>query len=206
MKNIIIVFLALFLFGTNNSMIAQSKKMDAFTVKVDGLGCSFCAFGLEKKFKEFKGIKKMQIDIETGVLKFEYPKDKNLSIAEVQNKVDKAGYTPVRVSIKRANGKVEKTDNIVKATKKDFKTIKFSVAGTCGMCKVRIEKAAKSIDGVQEATWDVESQQLTVKLNSNISQEDVESTIAKVGHDTKNVRAEDEVYDNLHGCCKYDRL
>ena len=41
------------------SAFAQAQKtFDQFEVQVDGLGCPFCAYGLEKKFKEFKGIKK----------------------------------------------------------------------------------------------------------------------------------------------------
>ncbi|MBS2214063.1 hypothetical protein KEM09_21845, partial [Carboxylicivirga mesophila] len=34
----------------------------------------------------------------------------------------------------------------------------------------------------------------------------VEKAIATVGHDTEHHKADDEVYDNLHGCCKYERL
>lgn len=52
------------------------KPMDAFEVQVDGLGCPFCAYGLEKKFKEFKGIKEVKIDIETGDFSFAYPAEK----------------------------------------------------------------------------------------------------------------------------------
>ena len=37
------------------------------------------------------------------------------------------------------------------------------------------------------------------------SVEDVQKAIAKVGHDAGKIKAEDEVYNNLHGCCKYDR-
>ncbi len=33
----------------------------------------------------------------------------------------------------------------------------------------------------------------------------IHQAIADVGYDTKKVKAKDEVYDNLHGCCKYDR-
>jgi len=29
--------------------------------------------------------------------------------------------------------------------------------------------------------------------------------LAKVGHDTDEVKATDEVYENLHHCCKYER-
>ena len=53
MKTYITLLIAL---STVLSVQAQ-KQMDQFQVQVDGLGCPFCAYGLEKKFKEFKGIK-----------------------------------------------------------------------------------------------------------------------------------------------------
>ena len=58
------------------SAVAQEGK-DKFMVQVDGLGCPFCAYGLEKKFKEFKGIKNVKIDIETGDFSFSYPAEKH---------------------------------------------------------------------------------------------------------------------------------
>lgn len=69
-------------FGAN-----AQKAMDTFMVQVDGLGCPFCAYGLEKKFKEFKGIKDVKIDIETGDFSFAYPTEKELSLAAVQQQV-----------------------------------------------------------------------------------------------------------------------
>ena len=33
----------------------------------------------------------------------------------------------------------------------------------------------------------------------------VHEAVAKVGHDTEKVKASDEPYDNLHGCCKFER-
>ena len=64
-KTITIIAFLILGFATTETK-AQSKKVDQFKVQVDGLGCPFCAFGLEKKFKELKGIKKVRIDIETG--------------------------------------------------------------------------------------------------------------------------------------------
>jgi hypothetical protein len=34
---------------------------------------------------------------------------------------------------------------------------------------------------------------------------DVKNAIAKVGHDTDEVKATDEDYEKLHGCCMYLR-
>jgi len=85
-------------------------------------------------------------------------------------------------------------------------SITFDVAGNCGMCKQRIEKAAK-IDGVSEAVWDSKTGKATVKYNAKTtSPTAIKQAIAAVGHDTDEVRAKDEVYATLHQCCLYERL
>ncbi|MBC8314550.1 MAG: heavy-metal-associated domain-containing protein [Bacteroidales bacterium] len=89
---------------------------------------------------------------------------------------------------------------------KDGKTEKITVHGKCGMCKSRIEKAAKSVEGVAKASWDAAEKVLTVKYDAGTTTVlEIEQAVAKVGHDTENVRADDKVYDKLHGCCKYER-
>jgi len=83
----------------------------------------------------------------------------------------------------------------------------FKVAGNCGMCETRIEKAAKSVDGVLSADWDKETKMIEVKFDSDkVAIQKVDMAIAKVGHDTKMHKASDEVYDKLPGCCKYERI
>ncbi len=104
MTTMFIAMLAIF------SVNAQ-KQMDKFMIQVDGLGCPFCAYGLEKKFKEFKGIKNVKIDIETGDFSFSYPAEKELTMSDVIKQVEKAGYTPVNSKIMRANGKIESSED-----------------------------------------------------------------------------------------------
>lgn len=92
-------------------------------------------------------------------------------------------------------------------TKKN-KNLKYTteVNGTCEQCKKRIEKAAFSVPGVKSAVWDINTHQLAVILNEEKSSTaDLNAVIAKVGHDTKEVKATDADYDNLHSCCKYVR-
>ena len=107
MKNNIVSFIILGLLALANPVFAQSSSVDSFEVKVDGLGCPYCAFGLEKSFKGLKGIKNIMIDMETGILTFEYPFEKKLSVEQVGKQVGNAGYTPVKVNIRRADGAVE---------------------------------------------------------------------------------------------------
>ena len=82
----------------------------------------------------------------------------------------------------------------------------FEVNGNCEQCQKRIQKAAFSVAGVKSASWDIESHQMAVIINEEkCSLLDVKTAIAKVGHDTDEVKATDEIYDKLHSCCQYDR-
>jgi copper chaperone CopZ len=86
------------------------------------------------------------------------------------------------------------------------KTETFKVFGNCGMCKARIEKAAKSVEGVSTATWNKETKMIEVTFDeSKTNVHKIQEAIAEVGHDTEMHKATDETYDNLPGCCKYDR-
>lgn len=81
----------------------------------------------------------------------------------------------------------------------------FKVLGECGMCKTRIEKAAKT-DGVTSAVWDIKTKVLKVEyLSSKIKVDTIHKNIAKAGHDTEKEKADNGVYDKLPACCKYER-
>lgn len=82
----------------------------------------------------------------------------------------------------------------------------FKVYGNCGMCKKRIESSLKGVKGVSEASWDVKTKMITITYDPHvITLEKVKSLIAEVGHDTDEIKAKDSVYNQLPGCCQYDR-
>lgn len=86
------------------------------------------------------------------------------------------------------------------------KTDSVKVHGNCEMCKSRIEKAVSKIEGVSKADWNVETKMLTVTYDTHKTNlDDIQKTIAAVGHDTEKYTAENEVYNKLPGCCKYER-
>ena len=184
------------------------KAMDKFMVQVDGLGCPFCAYGLEKKFKEFKGIKNVKIDIETGDFSFSYPAEKALTMDAVIQQVDKAGYTPITSKIERANGKIESSeDGKVALNPENLISKEVYVAGNCEQCRARIENAAKRINGVGDANWSEESKLLSLSFDPGIiSVESIEKSVANSGHDTKAHKAKDMVYKKLPKCCQYERI
>ena len=82
----------------------------------------------------------------------------------------------------------------------------LEVNGNCEQCKKRIEKAAFSVSGVKNAEWTIDTHILHLIINEEkCSVLDVKKAIAKVGHDTDEVKSTDETYEKLHSCCQYDR-
>ncbi|MFZ9388084.1 MAG: TonB-dependent receptor domain-containing protein [Chitinophagaceae bacterium] len=82
-------------------------------------------------------------------------------------------------------------------------TAVIRVSGECGMCKDRIEEAAKG-KGVHSATWDENNRLLTLVYDPALTNpRKVERRIADVGHDTEHEKARDEVYEALPDCCHY---
>lgn len=81
--------------------------------------------------------------------------------------------------------------------------ISFHVDGVCGMCESRIENAL-DVPGVIFADWNLETKKMTVVYKTQkIDEQQIHENIARVGHDTEKVKAPDEVYAKIHGCCKY---
>lgn len=97
--------------------------------------------------------------------------------------------------------------SIAQEKKSKNKKAQFNVNGNCEMCEKRIEKAAFSVKGVKSADWHVDHHDIHVIYDENkCSLEDIKKAIAKAGHDTEEIKATDEDYEKLHGCCQYERL
>ncbi len=81
----------------------------------------------------------------------------------------------------------------------------FNVSGECGMCKKKIEKAAKEA-GASYAVWNLQTKVLNVTYNaSNTSASIIQQKIASVGYDTPQHKSTDEAYNALDECCQYAR-
>ncbi len=80
----------------------------------------------------------------------------------------------------------------------------IEVDGVCGMCKERIEKACIKTKGVKMANWSIATHELKLVYDARKTDlKTIQENIAAVGHDTQEVKATDEAYSNIHGCCKY---
>ena len=188
---------------------AQSKKdMDEIAVRVDGLGCPFCAYGLEKKMKKIKGVKSLKIDMKEGLMTLKLPSLKHIDIKTIEEQVDVAGYTAVYTNLTRWNGEflTSKKDEVDTDNMSNLVETSFMVYGKCKMCRARIEKVVNNLQGIYNAKWEEDSQILEFKIDQELASIDsLHEAIARVGHDTEKIKAKDEVYSNLPACCLYKR-
>jgi len=89
-------------------------------------------------------------------------------------------------------------------TGKKMRTDVIKVEGVCGMCKERIEGAVNKLPGIKIANWDEYLKELIVRYNiTKTSNEEIQRTVAAIGHDTEKFKASQASYNVLHGCCKY---
>lgn len=88
---------------------------------------------------------------------------------------------------------------------KNAKTITTKVWGNCGMCKKTIETAGNK-KKVATVVWNKDTKQAKITYDSTKTTLDVVlKRIANAGYDNEKFVANDKVYNNLHGCCQYER-
>ena len=83
----------------------------------------------------------------------------------------------------------------------------IGVKGNCGMCKTTIEKAVKELEFISEAEWGIKSKILDIKFidSSSFDLEAIDLAITKSGYETMNTTADQNAYEALPMCCKYDK-
>ncbi len=88
--------------GTASPAAANVAHYD---VRVDGLACPFCAYGLEKKLEALPGVGRVEVDLETGRASFDVASETSLMPAAVEGAVREAGFSPRDITV-RALGTV----------------------------------------------------------------------------------------------------
>ena len=89
---------------------------------------------------------------------------------------------------------------------KNSVTETVKVSGNCGMCKTTIEKTG-NLKNTAKVDWDADTQMATLTYDSKKTTQDaLLKRIALSGYDSEKFLAPDDVYNNLHGCCQYERV
>ncbi len=88
MKHPLLIITAALLWSTMAT--AQGVR---YELRVDGLACPFCAYGIEKKFKKTKGVEAVDIDLERGLVVVSAGEGVQLTREQVERIVKDAGFT-----------------------------------------------------------------------------------------------------------------
>lgn len=94
----------------------------------------------------------------------------------------------------------------INAQIKNAKTETVKIYGNCGMCEATIEKAG-SLKKVAKVDWDQDTKMATLTYDTKkTTQDEILKKISLAGYDSDKFLAPDDAYNNLHGCCQYDRV
>ncbi len=64
-----------------------------YQLRVDGLACPFCAYGIEKELNRTDGVESIRIDINAGTVTVTMAEDATMTEAEAARIVEDAGFT-----------------------------------------------------------------------------------------------------------------
>ena len=88
---------------------------------------------------------------------------------------------------------------------KNAKTETVKIYGNCDMCEKTIEKAG-NLKKIAKVDWNVDTKMATLTYDSQTTtQEAILKRIAAAGYDSDAFQATTEAYDDLPGCCQYER-
>lgn len=93
MRNVIKISVILLAVAVSTSL-AQSNEVK---IRVDGLSCPFCAYGLEKKLNEIQGVENININIEEGLVILQLDEGVIVSEEKIRSKIKDAGFTPKEI-------------------------------------------------------------------------------------------------------------
>lgn len=71
---------------------AFAAQTTAYKLRVDGLSCPFCAYGIEKKLGKVKGVQRVDVDIASGSVTVTMADGMTLNEPDAQQAVKEAGF------------------------------------------------------------------------------------------------------------------
>ena len=169
----------LLLFAASFVTPAIAGEGQEVRLRVDGLACPFCAYGLEKKLKRIEGVEKFDLDLDTGEVTLIYGADARVDEDLLRQKVKEAGFTPRGIEV---IGSSEDTADQGDAVARDA-TAEFNVEGMrCEYCSANISSRLRAVDGVSSTEVDFASKTVVVTYDpSQTGPEQLIETIESAG-------------------------
>jgi len=80
------------LLGATASVTAWAECTH-YEMRVDGLACPYCAYGIEKKLSAIDGVQNLDVDLENGLVSVDVSDGVVLSEADMRQLFNDAGFT-----------------------------------------------------------------------------------------------------------------
>lgn len=82
-------------------LISTFVKAEEIKVEVKGMVCSMCAQGIQKKFKDIKGIESLDVDLTEKMVTLKTQEGENVSDSVIKKSITEAGYNVGRIQRKQ---------------------------------------------------------------------------------------------------------
>ena len=89
MKMLKLLIIGLLMSGT----VFAKDLSGHLTVNVQGMVCSFCAQGIEKKFKEEQAVDKIHVDLDKMQVHLMLKKDQKISEEQIKKIIEDSGFS-----------------------------------------------------------------------------------------------------------------
>lgn len=99
------------------------KKSDSvYHIRIDGLACYFCSYGLERFFKKTGKIYSMDMNMKSGIVTIRFVKGKKLpSAKDIYKYVHDAGFTPRWIEVElKGRFSADEKNFIISENKQSF--------------------------------------------------------------------------------------
>lgn len=117
-KKNLFVLLIIFLWS-NWSVNAKDPEDTLITLRVDGLACPFCAYGLEKKVTKIKNVISYDVDMREGKVLIGFRSGVKINFRRLEKAVKEAGFSLRTITLKM-RGKIQKAkEGLIFVTEKE---------------------------------------------------------------------------------------
>lgn len=173
MKRLYIITALLIFTSFIMANIIAAEETEKISIRVDGLSCPFCAYGLEKNLKKLEGVEKVDIKVNQGLAEITLKPGKKLEEKALREAVKKAGFTPREIK--------RETDG--KQPQKDLSMLILNVKGMmCSGCVYNVKNALESVPEVEKVMVDLEKGQAHIWFEKGkVSDKDLIEAVEKAG-------------------------
>lgn len=81
-------------------IMAETQKGTSLSITVNGMVCSFCAQGVEKKFKARAEINTVEVDLDTKTVHLTFKQNQTMPEADIKKMIQDSGFDVVSVEKK----------------------------------------------------------------------------------------------------------